>query len=166
MSVKCVGLSFIHFSVYFTHSKFSMLTNFCYAVLHKTRQTGLLENISFVRDCFLFHFLSSHSLISERGFTESVQWNQQLALSRLTRGIHCGNALFLYKTPERRRAQQTLTEYTGLHNIKDSKVPNVHFPCRLHDINVGTLSFTRQCVIPRRQGQNSSQPKNLNTSKR
>jgi ribonuclease I len=48
--------------------------------------------------------------------TKAAQSNQQLALSRLMRNIHCGSAIFPYQVFERRPAQETLISCAGLHN--------------------------------------------------
>lgn len=85
--------------------------------------TLLLENMSLFRTtagvlalCFSFYFHSVPHSISIRSFlnvsllhyicfTDCMQFNQQLALSRLMRHMHCDCTLFPYQAPERRQTQ-------------------------------------------------------------
>jgi hypothetical protein len=53
-----------------------------------------------------------------------IQSNQQLASCQLMRGMHCSSTVFPYKALERRKTQETLTAYAGVHD--SSKALNIH----------------------------------------
>jgi hypothetical protein len=134
---------------YLIQSECSVLSTFCYAVLHNNRYTLLSENVSlyfllhqvfFVRSSRYFFFTSSYALlytfISKCDCTSlqcchkgCMQSNQQLALSRLMHSIYRGSAVFPYQALESRQVKETLIGCAELHNVKKFKTLNIYSVC-------------------------------------